>query len=145
MSYETFYHRLNIERVIKASNKENSPMNDKEAVNLLVDTFQKVFNLGIGNNYTEEILMKRLEEFENHVRDSFPECFDAYSQTKNILIDTFKEKYSGKKRDESHNEANSDINKSSDNSSAKESEEKKTTIGTATQSLSGFSGANANA
>lgn len=72
---------------------------DRECCEILVDRFYRTAGsrLGKGNGYEPTILLPRLEELEEKVKDIYPEYYQAFLNAKEAYTQKFKNYYSENK------------------------------------------------
>lgn len=77
---------------------ENIVNGEDRALNILVENFQKTFNLGVGNDYDELILKQRMAELSGKVKDAYPEYYEAFLAVSQRYMDLLKQRYSSSRK-----------------------------------------------
>ena len=73
---------------------------DRECCAILAQNFYKNagFGLGKGNGYEQTILIPRLDELADKVKDTYPEHYQAFLNAREAYIQQFKALYSEEKK-----------------------------------------------
>ena len=77
-AYQAIYHQLGTEELMEGKN-------NAEAISFLIGKFDKIFNLGSGNNYASTVLDSKFESILKYVKEVYP----AYLS----MLEGFKEDY----------------------------------------------------
>lgn len=82
---------------------ENELNGNEGALNIILDAFQKKFNLGLGNNYEDTILNDTMAKLSEEVKNAYPEYFNKFEAVKQEFMDIFKKRYSSTRIQQSQN------------------------------------------
>ena len=125
-AYEAFYHQLGLEKIIKSKEDPNK----EGSINTLLEAFQKRFNLGIGNNYENEILDDKMAKLTEVAKEYFDQKdYLSFLAVKDLYFKTFEQRYSSTRKQQ--NEDNGEQPKREE-----PVEEKKTNLSTTTTTQS---------
>lgn len=91
-AYEAIYHQLGVEKLLKSS-EGSLAMNNNEANNYLVETFQSRANLGKGNTYSSTILEPKFNTLGEQVKESYPENFSVFVNMRDDFTNKLKDLY----------------------------------------------------
>lgn len=96
VAYEAFYHQLGLEKIIKSSKED--PSNKEGALETILNSFQKRFNLGLGNPYGDEILNDKMLKLSEAAKNAYPgDAYKSFSAVKEEYMEMFRQKYSSSK------------------------------------------------